>query len=261
MVRPDFTAETTLRALVQTFRVHGLPEKITVDRDPRFVGGGQRADAPAPLLRLFHCLGIRVTICPPQRPDKNAFVERYHRSFARECLRVVRPHDLSSAQTATTAFRHHYNSERPNQALSCGNRPPAVTFPSLPKLPALPATVDPDRWLDVLDGERYVRKVRANGMVSVDSVSYYIDQAWEGKYVSLRVDAPSRSLVVEYREKLLKQLPIKGLIGKELPLESYIEFMAQAARSQSSAAGRPVGQQLRLPLETSDSFPTPEAAM
>ena len=170
-VRPDFTAETTLTTLIQTLQTHGLPDQITVDRDPRFVGGAHRFDFPAPLVRLLHCIGIQVTICPPRRPDKNAFVERYHRTFEEECLKVIRPQDLASAQAATTAFHQHYNHERPNQAITCGNRPPKVAFPELPQRPALPTSVDPDRWLEVVDGQRYVRKVRANGTVSVDNIS------------------------------------------------------------------------------------------
>ena len=34
------------------------------------------------------------------------------------------------------AFREHYNGERPNQARSCGNRPPLEAFPALPPAPA-----------------------------------------------------------------------------------------------------------------------------
>jgi hypothetical protein len=41
--REDFTAETTLQAIVDTFRAHGLPESVTLDRDPRFVGGAPTA--------------------------------------------------------------------------------------------------------------------------------------------------------------------------------------------------------------------------
>lgn len=247
-VRPDFTAATTLLSLIATFRKQGLPQHITVDRDPRFVGGAHGGDFPAPLVRMLHCFGLHVTICPPQRPDKNAFVERYHRTFDHECLRIVQPSDLSSVQEVTTTFGWHYNYERPNQAISCGNRPPCVAFADLPARPALPNQVDPDRWVETLNGERYVRKVRANGTVSVDSSVYYIDQTWQGKYVTLRLDAANRSFVVEYRELPIKQLPIKGLVGEVLPLETYLELIIREARTQA-IAGRPVGQQLRLPLE------------
>ncbi len=37
-VAPDFTAETALGALAQTFQQHGLPHSIRLDRDPRWVG-------------------------------------------------------------------------------------------------------------------------------------------------------------------------------------------------------------------------------
>ena len=40
----------------------------------------------------------------------------------------------------------------PNQARSCGNRPPRVAFPALPPRPAVPAEVDPDGWLRLVDG-------------------------------------------------------------------------------------------------------------
>jgi hypothetical protein len=148
----------------------------------------------------------------------------------------------------TATFRQHYNYERPNQAISCGNRPPCLAFPNLPPRPALPAQVDPDRWVEVLNGERYVRKVRATGTVSVDRSVYSIDQAWAGKYVTLRLDAANRTFVVEYREQPIKHVPIKGLVGDVLPLETYLELITREARTQT-IAGRPVGQQLRLPLE------------
>ncbi len=245
--RPDFTAETTLEAIVETFRRHGLPESATLDRDPRFVGSPHGRDFPAPLVRLLHCLGIQVIVCPPRRPDKNAFVERYNRTYAEECLRVTTPTDLETVCTVTAAFQQHYNYERPNQAVTCGNQPPCVAFPALPPRPGLPATVDPDRWLAVLDGQRYVRKVRSNGTVSIDSVGYYVDHAWAGKYVSLQIDARERVFVVEYREQVVKQLPITGLVGERLPVEVYLEQIAREARTHVMA-GRPVGQQLRLPV-------------
>jgi hypothetical protein len=126
--RSDFTAETTLQAVVETLRVHGVPVEVTVDRDPRFVGSPQGRDFPAPLLRLLHCLGVQVTVCPPRRPDKNAFVERYNRTFAHECLRVCAPTEIGTVQSVTAAFRQHYNFERPSQAVTCGNQPPCIAF-------------------------------------------------------------------------------------------------------------------------------------
>ncbi|HEU4327609.1 MAG TPA: integrase core domain-containing protein [Roseiflexaceae bacterium] len=247
-VQSDFTAETSIEAVVRTLRATGCPASITLDRDPRFVGSPQGSDFPAPLVRLLLCLGIQVHICPPRRPDKNAFVERYHRTLEAECLRLVRPHDLASAREAVSTFRQHYNRERPNQAVSCQNRPPLAAFPELPTLPALPAQVDPDRWVQQLHGTRLVRKVNTHGMVKVDNRLYYVDQSWAGRYLSLRIDGVNRVLQVEYQERPTgKVLPIKGLVGQELPLEEYLTLIVREARTQN-LGGRPLGRQLLLPL-------------
>jgi hypothetical protein len=104
-VRPDFTAETALRAVTDLVQQHGLPKAVTIDRDVRFVGAPQQRDFPSPFVRFWLCLGVAVTICPPRRPDLNAFVERYHRSFEYECLRIYRPHDVETATAVTTAYQ------------------------------------------------------------------------------------------------------------------------------------------------------------
>jgi hypothetical protein len=246
-VREDFTAETTLEAIVETLNAQGLPQSITLDRDPRFVGSQQQRDCPSPLMRLLHCLGIQVTICPPRRPDRNGDVERYNRTFEYACRRVFQPNDVEMARTLTAGCRQHDTTERPNQALSCGTQPPAVAFPNLPARPPLPSMIDPDRWVEVLDGQRYVRKVHKNGTVAVDGTLYYIDRAWQGRYISLRIQAAKRAFVAEYREQVLKELPMKGMVGDKLPLDVYLEQMRVEAQTQY-IAGRPVGRQLRLPV-------------
>ncbi len=234
-VRADFTAETALAAVVEVFRGHGLPERITIDRDPRFVGAAQGRDFPSPFLQLLASLGVEVEICPPHRPDKNAFVERYHRTYEQECVRVQRPGTREEAAIATAAFRRHYNEERPNQALSCGNRPPRVAFPALPARPALPAQVEPDRWLRLVDGQRFVRKVGQNGTVRVEDAPYYVSSRLAGQYVVLQVQAAERVLVVQHRQRELKRVPLKGLHGTPLPLADYVTLLQQQARARRYA--------------------------
>jgi hypothetical protein len=50
-VRSDFTAETALEALVSTLAKYGRPQRITLDRDPRWVGSPAGSDFPAALIR------------------------------------------------------------------------------------------------------------------------------------------------------------------------------------------------------------------
>jgi transposase InsO family protein len=89
--REDFHEQTALEAVIIFLQTYGRPRQMTFDRDPRWVGGSAGRDFPSPLRRLLLCLGIEPNICPPHRPDKNAFVERYHRSYGEECLQRYLP--------------------------------------------------------------------------------------------------------------------------------------------------------------------------
>lgn len=91
LTRSDFNAHTVLVAIEEYLSHWGLPDEVTFDRDSRFVGSASGRDFPAPFVRFWHCLGVKVNLCPPHRPDLNAFVERLHRSLGRECLSIFRP--------------------------------------------------------------------------------------------------------------------------------------------------------------------------
>jgi hypothetical protein len=241
-VRADFTAETALDAVMATLRAHGLPDALTFDRDTRFVGAATGRDFPSPLVRLLACLGVEIVICPPHRPDRNGFIERYHGTYERECVRVHRPATLEQAREVTAAFVRHYNDERPNQAPSCANHPPHVAFPVLPARPQLPDRVDPDGWLRLVDGRRYVRKVRHNGMVVLAGNRYYVGEKLAGQYVVLQVGAAERGVVVHHQQHVIKQLPLRGLHGETLGLDEYVELAKQDARSVKAAGRRSVGR-------------------
>ena len=162
-VREDRGAETSLRSVVAHLKQAGCPKTITFDRDPRWVGAAQSRDFPSAFVRMLHCLGIEPCITPPHRPDLNCYVERYHKSYGQECLKVKRPTNQAETLTVTTEWVQHYNQTRPNQASSCKNQPPCVAHPpqSLPALPPLPALVDPDRWLYALEGHCFTAGCKA----------------------------------------------------------------------------------------------------
>jgi transposase InsO family protein len=116
--REDFHEQTAMEAVITFLRRYGRPRQMTFDRDPRWVGGVPGRDFPSPLRRLLLCLGIIPAICPPQRPDKNAYVERYHRTYGQECLHIHQPSTLQEVREVTEAFLQHYNNERPLKATS-----------------------------------------------------------------------------------------------------------------------------------------------
>ena len=104
--REDFHEQTAIEAVITFLRMYGCPRQITFDRDPRWVGSSSGRDFPSPLCRLLLCLLIKPQVCPPQRPDKNAYVERYHRTYGHECLQVYRPGTLQQVCEVTETLPH-----------------------------------------------------------------------------------------------------------------------------------------------------------
>lgn len=240
--RADFTMATSIAAVAETVREVGLPERVTVDRDARFVGDTHYADAPSPFLRFWLCLGVEVTVLPPRRPDLNAFVERYHRSYEEECLQVHRPSDLETVTSVTARFRQHYNEERPHQGVSCGNQPPRQAFPNLPARPAVPTIVDPDGWIAALDGKRYVRKVQQNTSVKLDTQRYYVNRELIGQQVTLIVNAAERALVIEHTGKEIRRVPLQGTGMAPCSFEQFVEQLCEEARTGRRGSTSPPRQ-------------------
>jgi len=228
----DFHAETALDAVITFLRTYGLPPMLTFDRDPRWVGSASGRDFPSALRRFLLCLGIQPHVCPPRRPDKNAYVERYHRSYNQECLQIHRPTTLQEVREVTEQFMQHYNHERPHQGRSCKDQPPRVAFATLPKLPPVPETIDPDRWLESIHGHAFPRRIGSDGCVDVDEEPYYIKQALAGQHVVLLVNAPEKRFDVYQDTTLVRHVPIKGLHGEVLPFDRYVTLIKQEARSE-----------------------------
>jgi len=232
----DFHAETALLAIVTVLRTYGRPRMITLDHDPRWIGSQSGRDFPSALRRLLLCLGITPNICPPHQPQKNAYVERYHRSYKYECVLVHRPASLQQVQEITADYHQHYNQERPHQGRACRDQPPRLAFPTLPALPALPERVDPDRWLLAYHGQMLHRKVGSDGCVDVDEHSYYLSHSLAGQSVALLINAHEDVLEVVQPLHFSKRLPIKGLIGAEMAFDAYLAMMCEQARSEERQA-------------------------
>jgi transposase InsO family protein len=245
--RDDFTMATAIETAAAIVTEQGLPDMVTIDRDSRFVGETSHRESPSPFLRFWLCLGVEVNICPPRRPDLNAFVERYHRTYDEECLQVYRPADLETVRTVTAAFRQHYNDERPHQGLACGNQPPRKAFPVVPARPRVPATVDPDRWITALDGHQYVRKVQQDTSVRLGADRYYIKQALIGQQVTLQIDAAARRLVIAHNGREVKRVPIRGTGRGHVSFAQFVELLCAEARTGRTPAP-PIPRQLTLPL-------------
>jgi hypothetical protein len=54
-----------------------------------------------------------------------------------------------------------------------------------------------------------------------------------GKYVALEVAAATREFVVWQKDKEVKRIGIKGLVGKELAQDEYIKLITEEALAEA----------------------------
>ena len=114
----------------------------------------------------------------------------------------------------------------------CNNQPPYHAFPTLPVLPAIPETVNPDGWLSHCHGKLFRRTVGSNGSVQIDKTSYPVGRQYAKQAVVLYVDAHEKTFWVLHHNQRIRVLPIKDLKGEiPMPFQSFLKLMAAEARS------------------------------
>jgi hypothetical protein len=145
---------------------------------------------------------------------------------------VQLPQTLEQVKEATESFLHHYNTERPNQARSCGNHPPRVACATFPTLPAVPETIDADGWLDRVSGQALVRKVQSDASLTINHEQYYVPRELAGHQVTCFINAPEKQFEIWQAGWRVKSVPIKGLHGKTMPFDEYVRLMKEEVRSE-----------------------------
>lgn len=245
-VSDQFDAKYALIAMLDVFQRGGMPQVIRMDRDPRLVGSSSNDIFPSAFMRTLLCLGVSLDICPPHRPDRKPFVERFIRTQKEESIYPRRPATVEQSQLWLDEHRSFYNLERPNQAISCNNQPPAIAIGTPPALRKLPLEVDVDAWLHHYHRYSFRRKVQSNGAAIIDRESYYIGKAYRGQTTIVVLDAQQRHLEFYVQHQLVKTQAIKNLYHGILNFEDFVEVMLKAAESES----RRLERQQRLARRT-----------
>jgi len=115
VVDTSITAPRVVRSLEQLKSQRGLPLAIRVDNGPEMT-----ANVFADWCREND---VRIDYIQPGKPNQNAYIERFNRSYREE---VLDPHifsTLSQVRDISWAWLLSYNEERPHRSL--GNIPPA----------------------------------------------------------------------------------------------------------------------------------------
>jgi putative transposase len=109
-------AERVIRVLEQVVSWRGRPEAIRLDNGPELL-----ADR---FITWCAERGIELRYIQPGKPDQNAFIERFNRTYRTEVLNAYVFESLDQAQEISAEWLQSYNDEGPHDALA--GLPPAI---------------------------------------------------------------------------------------------------------------------------------------
>lgn len=114
-IATSLPAARIIRVLDELVELYGRPAAIRCDNGPEF------------LSQVFtdwcEGKGIKILYIQPGKPDQNALIERFNRSFRREVLDAHIFESIADAQQIAEDWLRRYNEIRPHDSL--GSLPPA----------------------------------------------------------------------------------------------------------------------------------------
>jgi len=110
-----------IRVLDELVTVHGKPAAIRLDNGPEFTS--------QVFLDWCEKQGIELRHIQPGKPDQNAFIERFNRSYRQDVLDAYVFASIEEVKQVTEEWLEDYNTERPHDSL--GRVPPRTFLPRL----------------------------------------------------------------------------------------------------------------------------------
>lgn len=105
--------------LDQLVAIHGPPSMLRADNGPEFVA--------AVLVAWCEAHGVELHHIAPGKPNQNAFIERFNRTYRTEVLDAWVFTALAEVRQVTEEWLEIYNTERPHRSL--GRVPPRTYLP------------------------------------------------------------------------------------------------------------------------------------
>ena len=107
-----------IRVMEQLIELHGKPRALRLDNGPELITATAFTEWCA-------VRGIEARFIQPGKPDQNAFIERFNKTYRDEVLDAYVFDSIEQVREVTETWLREYNEERPHDSLG---RVPPLTF-------------------------------------------------------------------------------------------------------------------------------------
>lgn len=105
----SITSERLIRVFEQIQAEHGLPQVLRTDNGPEFLGEA--------FVQWAKAHGMAIRYIQPGKPNQNAYIERFNRTYREEVLDQHLFARLDDVREATWWWMLEYNEQRPHDSL------------------------------------------------------------------------------------------------------------------------------------------------
>jgi transposase InsO family protein len=192
--------ETVQTKLTQTFRLYGLPERMTMDNGSPW--SGDDGCGYTPLTVWLIRLGIGVSHSRPYHPQTQGKDERFHRTLGVELLRWHHFRNIEQVQQRFDPYRQVYNYERPHEAI--GMNVPASRYQiSRRRFPEILLPIE-------YDSTDMVCRVQVKGHIHYQRQRFLVGKAFRGYPVAIRPTAVDGVADVYFCHQRIRQIDLRG---------------------------------------------------
>jgi transposase InsO family protein len=186
-------------ALVDAFRIYGLPMQINTDNGAPWGHCGPKGMSRfgAWLIRL----GIKISYSSPGHPQTNGKDERFNRTLKAEVLQANAFINLKAVQDAFDYWRPIYNNERPHDSL--GGKAPVSRY--TPSDRPYPEKLPPIEY----SSNDFIRKVQNGGIIWFKGGIHFISEALIKEPVAVRPTITDGVWEVYYVRQKVKTIDLR----------------------------------------------------
>ena len=116
---PSLPSRRVTRELDTLVALHGCPSAVRVDNGPEFTAQA--------FVDWCAAHNVAIHYIQPGKPDQNAYIERFNRSYRTEVLNAQLFESIAELRAITDQWLEIYNRERPHDSL--GRVPPLMFLP------------------------------------------------------------------------------------------------------------------------------------
>ena len=175
-IMPRPRAVSTVDALLERWRLDGLPEYAQFDNDTLFQGAHQFAHSVGRVSRLCLALGIVVVFAPPREPGFQNAIEGFNGLWQSKVWQRHRVPDVPTLQAVSARYIEAYRAKTARRRDAAPNRRAFPRGFSLDLNAPLTGTVI------------YLRRSDAAGAVQMLGTTFPVDKQWVHRLVRCEVD-------------------------------------------------------------------------